>query len=548
LLVICGEDDPSDGNPCLKLFELERKDKRGEPELARMSRISLALTPNCSSASSKCEPVQVCAHEGSPSSTALAVAYSDGSLVVHRGGRDLRKERGMGQKRIVEGNGRDLVSGMAFRDDNDRLLLYVATNSAVKCYSLSKDKETLAVLDRVGCEPGLAAPTVGQHEMHLVTGREDAVYCYTPEGRGQCYAFGGRKVALHWFRSSYLALASSDDGQRLNEEGEGSKQMLTVFDVRNKFVAFSAPVRPVKAILSEWGWLFAICDDCKMYRLEEKDVQAKLDSLFKKNFYDVAVKVARMHDYQQDGLVDIYRQYGDHLYAKGEYEAAIDNYAKTIGHLEPSYVIRRFLEAHRIHHLTTYLQALHSQGLANEDHTTLLLNCYTKLKDKHHLDEFIFKDRVDVDFDVDIAVKVCRQSGYNEHALALSERHGKHEWYLRMQIEDNKNYKEALEYITKLNFEEAEVSMRQYGSALMQRLPKQTTELLKRLCTDFKPSNAPLVTEDMIEGKDEVNKSVTLCQQPFLRVMKRNNLLPPSNFSTYSYETPTKWWTSWSTW
>ena len=34
-------------------------------------------------------------------------------------------------------------------------------------------------------------------------------------------------------------------------------------------------------------------------------------------------------------------------------------------------------------------QALHKQGLANTDHTTLLLNCYTKLKDVSMLDEFI---------------------------------------------------------------------------------------------------------------------------------------------------------------
>jgi hypothetical protein len=34
-------------------------------------------------------------------------------------------------------------------------------------------------------------------------------------------------------------------------------------------------------------------------------------------------------------------------------------------------------------------QALHEQGLANADHTTLLFNCYTKLKDVQKLDEFI---------------------------------------------------------------------------------------------------------------------------------------------------------------
>jgi len=65
----------------------------------------------------------------------------------------------------------------------------------------------------------------------------------------------------------------------------------------------------------------------------------------------------------------------------------------------------------RIHNLTAYLQALHKEGLANEDHTILLLNCYTKLKDNQKLDEFIFKDRDSVDFDLEIAIRVCRQAG-----------------------------------------------------------------------------------------------------------------------------------------
>ncbi len=61
----------------------------------------------------------------------------------------------------------------------------------------------------------------------------------------------------------------------------------------------------------------------------------------------------------------------------------------TIGKLEPSYVIRKFLDAQRIHNLTAYLQALHRKSLANADHTTLLLNCYTKLKDSAKLEEFV---------------------------------------------------------------------------------------------------------------------------------------------------------------
>ena len=122
----------------------------------------------------------------------------------------------------------------------------------------------------------------------------------------------------------------------------------------------------------------------------------------------MAVKIARNQQYDAEGLVDIFRQYGDHLYAKGDQSGAIDQYIKTIGTLEPSYVIQKFLDAQKIHNLTAYLQALHRAGLASEDHTTLLLNCYTKLKDSDKLDEFIMTKDRDVDFDVDIAINVCR--------------------------------------------------------------------------------------------------------------------------------------------
>ncbi len=61
-------------------------------------------------------------------------------------------------------------------------------------------------------------------------------------------------------------------------------------------------------------------------------------------------------------MAEIRRRYGDHLYAKHDYDAAMAQYAATIGFMEPSYVIRRFLDAQRIHNLTSYLEELHSQA------------------------------------------------------------------------------------------------------------------------------------------------------------------------------------------
>lgn len=100
-------------------------------------------------------------------------------------------------------------------------------------------------------------------------------------------------------------------------------------------------------------------------------------------------RVAKSQQYDIEGLVEIFKLYGDHLYLKGNHSGAMEQYLKTIGRLEPSYVIKKFLDAQRIHQLTAYLQELHKQGLASEDHTTLLLNCYTKLRDTERLNQFL---------------------------------------------------------------------------------------------------------------------------------------------------------------
>ncbi len=97
---------------------------------------------------------------------------------------------------------------------------------------------------------------------------------------------------------------------------------VTVYDTRNKFQAFMAGFEDVYTVLSEWGSLFVVCADGKVraqgtfvtmqvFQLVEKDYQTKLDMLFKKHLYDIAINVARS---QADGensesLVEIYTQY-----------------------------------------------------------------------------------------------------------------------------------------------------------------------------------------------------------------------------------------------
>jgi hypothetical protein len=211
--------------------------------------------------------------------------------------------------------------------------------------------------------------------------------------------------------------------------------------------------------------------------LKEKSTSEKLDMLYRKSLYLVALNLASTQNLDPSSVADIRRQYGDHLYSKGDYDGAMNQYVQTIGHLQASYVVRKvkivqmcyfcaaclrtlcaqYLDAQRIHNLVTYLQELHSLGLANADHTTLLLNTYTKLKDVSRLESFIKteakRDSDELPFDLETAIRVCRQAGYFEHAGYLAKKYERHEDYLRIQIEDTGNFADALSYLRKLGHE-----------------------------------------------------------------------------------------------
>lgn len=92
------------------------------------------------------------------------------------------------------------------------------------------------------------------------------------------------------------------------------------------------------------------------------------------------------------------------------------------------------------------MEQLHEHRKATTDHTTLLLNCYAKLKDVDKLEKFI-KSPGDLKFDPDTAIAMCRQGGYFEQAAYLAEKHGETDLVVDILIEDSKKYDEALDYI-----------------------------------------------------------------------------------------------------
>ena len=259
--------------------------------------------------------------------------------------------------------------------------------------------------------------------------------------------------------------------------------LITIYDISRKFIAFSCPIPAVNQVISEWGQLYILTADKRVCVFTECDTQTKLELLFRKNQFSLAIDLAKAQTYSPDSLADMFKQYGDHLYSTGDFDGAINQYCQTIGILEPSYVIRKFLDLQRIHNLTAYLQELHKRRVATEDHTTLLINCYVKLKDEQKLNEFLRSS--DIVFDVDIAIRVLRQAGYFDNAVMLAKRHGRYDAYFCTLLEDKADFGKVLETFKELLDEEKEDIVSQYlskyGRLLMADEPDQTTQLLKTL-------------------------------------------------------------------
>uniref|UniRef100_A0A3P8YJ81 Vacuolar protein sorting-associated protein 11 homolog n=1 Tax=Esox lucius TaxID=8010 RepID=A0A3P8YJ81_ESOLU len=471
ILVSVGQDEPGI-NPLVKVWNPDKRDS-GNP---LCTRIFPAIPGN--------KPTEVSCLSVHENLNFMAIGFTDGSVVLTKG--DITRDRH--SKTLTLHEGTCPITGLAFRQQGKVTHLFIATLEKVHCYTLSVKEYPKLELDTHGCALRCSALTDPSQDSQFIVAGDDCVYLYQPDERGPCFAFDGHKLLAHWHREQLSQILSRPS----------EKQILTIYDLDNKFIAYSASFDYIIDVLAEWGSFYILTRDGKMFVLQEKDTQTKLEMLFKKNLFVMAINLAKSQHLDSDGLSEIFRQYGDHLYIKGDHDGAIQQYIRTIGKLEPSYVIRKFLDAQRIHNLTAYLQALHRQSLANADHTTLLLNCYTKLKDSSKLEEFIKSSESEVHFDVEIAIKVLRQAGYHSHAVFLAERHQHHEWYLKIQLEDLKNYQEALRYIGRLPFEQAESNMKRYGKTLMHHVPDGTTLLLKGLCTDYQPHRDTANSEEFI--------------------------------------------------
>ena len=164
----------------------------------------------------------------------------------------------------------------------------------------------------------------------------------------------------------------------------------------------------------------------------------------------------------------------------------------------------KFLDSQRINNLIEYLEELHDHDKATVDHTTLLLNCYAKLKDTDKLETFI---KSGTNFDLETAISMCRQGGYYDQAVFLAKKNKEHELVIDILIEDSRKYEEALDYLSRLEPEMAYPNLMKYARVLLEHCPDDTTKVFIDYYTgEYRPKkDAPLPSVQVSQGYGAAN-------------------------------------------
>ncbi|GAX22817.1 hypothetical protein FisN_24Lh099 [Fistulifera solaris] len=243
--------------------------------------------------------------------------------------------------------------------------------------------------------------------LQFMVARLDGLYSYSKTERIGVAPIDGLKQSLCLIPPA--ASAGREDSDRVGNgyalvsstDSKSNRDSVDIYDADNKLVAFHLLLPPGHSVLRSAGITtkptmssdgthrsgrssaVVFTSGGSLVTFREKTTAEKIYLLVQKNLYSAAIVVAYADpSYEADNITNLYRQYAEHLYGKGDFGGAIDQYIHTIGSLETSHVLYRFLDAPKIAYVVRYLEQVRSRGLATPVHVELLRTCYLKLNDQ----------------------------------------------------------------------------------------------------------------------------------------------------------------------
>lgn len=386
-------------------------------------------------------------------------------------------------KKVKEGT---TITGMFLANDEKlNRYLYVLTNAVIQCYDIDKKgalRLKWTINEAYNPQENQQLCCVGT-KGRLYVCRDKLVTVYVDDDAKNNITFEliHSPSKMFWFRQ-YLVCLSPKGDDVFN---------MTIYEP-STFITFASRSIPYqfRFLLNEWSGLTLILFDAEENKtliqiFDEPSTEEKVQKLCTKfSQFDVALKIAQKNNLSLSVIASIHKTKGDKSYTRKNFEAAIDEYIETIGFLEPSYVIKKFLDPQHANHLIRYLEELQirdqegtsaSSDSAKKLHSTLLFNCYAKLRKEEILTEKV-QNAIDsvalneeAPFDVDSAIDVLTHSGYASLAHQLADAFGKHETCMKI-LYDSGDWKCLFEHFGELTGAQAFDTIKKYGSYVLSQM------------------------------------------------------------------------------
>lgn len=463
----------------------------------------------CSSINNGTNDYPMTCFEASGDFSVLAFGFANGVVILVRG--DLLRDKGSRQRIVYES--KEPITSVHFKDDS---LLYITTVSKVITISTFGRNNGAAdqTLDSkegsdINCSDLMLE---GKHDhRYLVIARSECLQFYNTKGKISSLLLEVAKERLKVFKDRYVFLVTSTKSSLTSEpisfSSDTSSIVLTnsilAVDTLGKFIAFSRTIpSSVVDMFEMWGDLYVFGTDKILYKVHEKPLEEKMGILIQRELYPMALKLANDNSLTGDKIMEVEHRYADFLYEKRDDPGtAIKHYIQCIKLGKTSEVVRKYKDSSKIPYLTEYLEAMIDLKLTTNDHVTLLLCCYCKLKQdtkiKVFVDQLIIDDTFEVastnsykDFDREKVIELCRESDYFQLASFISKRFNLTSIVVEIQLEDLHDPKRALRYMRSLPVDDLLRVLLNNVKSLLNELPNHTTQLLIDVFTgNYLPEN-----------------------------------------------------------
>lgn len=253
--------------------------------------------------------------------------------------------------------------------------------------------------------------------------------------------------------------------------------VLNLYDVDCRYIASTVPIGDAQ-LFTMGREIFAIQPDGSLWKITEKTTSVKLDIVLQKHLYDVAISIAKRDNSNE--LASIHGKYADYLYNKGDFQNAIQQYIETIGVLQPSFVIRRFLDGTRAAQLALYIEALHARNINSSENVLLLLGAYLKMGNMEKVEQFVLNSSKYGNFDVEGAIKLLRASGNYKWGSHMATEYEKVLLIFAILVEDLCDFDEAARRLTYVDSKHIFDVLDAYGLTLLEHKEKEVMVTVER--------------------------------------------------------------------